>query len=75
MHTGWVFTRTARNNANAHILGALKAGVHETPYGVTGLDFVNGSEFLNKAVIEWAADMELFLHTLPARQEERPGHD
>lgn len=54
MHTGWVFTRTARNNANAHILGALKAGVHEKPYGVTGLDFVNGSEFLNKGVIEWA---------------------
>jgi hypothetical protein len=60
VHTGWVFTRTVRNNANTHILGALKAGVHEIPYEVTGLDFDNGTEFLNKAVIKWAAQMEIF---------------
>lgn len=60
VHTGWVFTRTVRNNANTHILGALKAGVHEIPYAVTGLDFDNGTEFLNKAVIKWAAEMEIF---------------
>jgi len=60
VHTGWVFTRTVRNNANTYILGALKAGVHEIPYEVTGLDFDNGSEFLNKGVIKWAAEMEIF---------------
>lgn len=60
VHTGWVFTRSVRNNANTHILGALKAGVHEMPYEVTGLDFDNGTEFLNKAVIKWAAQMEIF---------------
>ncbi|MEB3065770.1 integrase, partial [[Mycobacterium] zoologicum] len=60
MHIGWVFTRTVRNNAHAHILGALKAGVHEIPYEVIGLDFDNGTEFLNKAVIKWAAEMEIF---------------
>lgn len=60
MHIGWVFTRTVRNNAHTHILGALKAGVHEIPYEVTGLDFDNGTEFLNKAVIKWAAQMEIF---------------
>jgi len=38
MRIGWVFTRTVRNNAHTHILGALKAGVHEIPYEVTGLD-------------------------------------
>jgi hypothetical protein len=59
-HTGWVFTRTVRNNAHTHILGALKAGIHEIPYEVTGLDFDNGTEFLNKAVIKWAAQMEIF---------------
>jgi hypothetical protein len=57
---GWVFTRTVRNNAHTHILGALKAGVHEIPYEVTGLDFDNGTEFLNKAVIKWAGEMEIF---------------
>jgi len=60
VHIGWVFTRTVRNNAHTHILGALKAGIHEIPYEVTGLDFDNGSEFLNKAVIGWAAQMEIF---------------
>ena len=60
VHIGWVFTRTVRNNAHTHILGALKTGVHEIPYEVTGLDFDNGSEFLNKAVIKWAAEMEIF---------------
>ena len=60
VHTGWVFTRTVRNNANTHILSALKAGVQEIPYEVTGLDFDNGTEFLNKAVIKWAGEMEIF---------------
>jgi hypothetical protein len=60
MHIGWVFTRTVRNNAHIHILEALKAGVHEIPYEVTVLDFANGTEFLNKAVIKWAGETEIF---------------
>ncbi len=60
VHTGWVFTRTVRNNANVHILTALKAGVAEVPFAVTGLDFDNGTEFLNTAVIKWAAEREVF---------------
>jgi hypothetical protein len=60
VHIGWVFTRTVRNNAHAHILGALKAGVEEIPFAVTGLDFDNGTEFLNKAVIKWAGEREIF---------------
>jgi hypothetical protein len=60
VHTGWVFTRTVRNNAHAHILGALEAGVDEVPFAVTGLDFDNGTEFLNKAVIKWAGQREIF---------------
>lgn len=60
VHTGWVFTRSVRNNAHVHILGALQAGVEQVPFAVTGLDFDNGSEFLNHAVIKWAADLEIF---------------
>lgn len=60
VHTGWVFTRTVRNNAQTHILGTLKTGVEEVPFEVTGLDVDNGTESLNKAVIAWAADMEIF---------------
>lgn len=60
VHTGWVWTRSLRNNAHTHILAALKSAVHEMPYEVTGLDFDNGTEFLNKAVIKWAGEMEIF---------------
>jgi len=54
VHTGWVFTRTVRNNAHIHILAALKAADEQIPFAVTGLDFDNGTEFLNTAVIGWA---------------------
>lgn len=60
VHTGWVFTRTVRNNAQAHILAALQAGVEQIPFAVTGLDFDNGSEFLNHAVIGWAATRSIY---------------
>ena len=60
VHTGWVFTHTVRNNAHSHILSALSAAVDQVPFLITGLDFDNGSEFLNTAVIGWAADREIF---------------
>ncbi len=60
VHTGWTFTRSIRNNAHVHILAALKAGVTEIPFEVTGLDFDNGSEFLNHAVVTWAGDRGIY---------------
>jgi hypothetical protein len=60
VHLGWVFTRSVRNNAQVHVLGALKTGVTVIPFEVTGLDFDNGTEFLNHDVIRWAAQMQIF---------------
>ncbi|MCK5751726.1 MAG: transposase family protein [Mycobacterium sp.] len=60
VHTGWVFTRSIRNNAHTHILTGLKTAVEEIPFGVTGLDFDNGSEFLNHPVIEWAGGQGIY---------------
>ncbi|MDJ1372813.1 transposase [Gulosibacter molinativorax] len=60
MRTGWGFTRSIRNNATIHILAALDAGVTSIPFEVTGLDFDNGSEFINHEVIGWAADRKIF---------------
>jgi hypothetical protein len=60
VHIGWVFTHTVRNNAHTHILAGLKASVTKIPYGVTGLDFDNGTEFLNKPVIGWAGDNGIY---------------
>ncbi|WP_293010599.1 hypothetical protein [Mycobacterium sp.] len=72
MHIGWVFTRTVRNNAHTHILGAQMAGVDEIPYEVTGLDFDNGSEFRNQAVIKWAAQMEIFFtRSRPSKKNDQ----
>jgi hypothetical protein len=60
VHTGWVFTRSMRNNAHTHVLTALKASVTEIPYVVTGLDFDNGAEFLNGPVITWAGSIGIY---------------
>jgi Integrase core domain len=60
VHTGWTWTHTVRNNAQTHILAALKTAVEELPFEVVGLDFDNGTEFLNKAVINWAGQRQIF---------------
>ena len=60
VHTGWVFTRTMRNNAHVHVLTALQASVQDIPFTITGLDFDNGTEFLNKAVIAWAGQRDIY---------------
>ncbi|QCP05611.1 DDE-type integrase/transposase/recombinase [Brevibacterium sp. CS2] len=57
---GWVFTRAIRNNARVHILATLQAGLEAIPYLVSGLDFDNGSEFINHDVVNWAADQDIF---------------
>ncbi|WP_235681272.1 integrase catalytic domain-containing protein [Tomitella gaofuii] len=60
MCTGWVFTRSIRNNAHVHILSGLDAAVASVPFMITGLDFDNGSEFINHDVIGWAAGRDIF---------------
>lgn len=60
VHTGWVFTRTVRNNAHVHVLAALKAATEAIPFAVTGLDFDNGTEFLNAAVVGWAGQRGIY---------------
>jgi hypothetical protein len=60
MRTGWVFTRSVRNNAHIHVLHVLQRAVEVIPYEVTGLDFDNGGEFINHDVINWAAERKIF---------------
>ena len=59
-HTGWTYTRTVRNNSHTHILTGLKTATREIPFQITGLDFDNGSEFLNQYVIEWAGSRGIY---------------
>lgn len=60
MRTGWVTTRSTRNNAHLNVLAALQHAVDQVPFEVTGLDFDNGGEFINYDVIDWAADRKIF---------------
>ena len=60
VHTGWVHTRSIRNNAHVHVLSVLQEAVEQIPFEVVGLDFDNGSEFINHDVINWAADRQIF---------------
>jgi len=60
VHLGWVFTRSIRNNAQTHVLGVLDRADQEIPFGVVGLDFDNGSEFLNHDVVGWAGQRGIF---------------
>lgn len=60
VHTGWVHTRSVRNNAHVHVLGALQTAIEQVPFAVSGPDFDNGSEFLNRAVIQWAAGADIY---------------
>lgn len=60
MHTGWTYTRSIRNNAHLHIRDALDRFIQDTPFEVTGVDFDNGSEFINYDVIGWAAELDIY---------------
>lgn len=60
MVTGWVFTRSVRNNAMVHIVSAFDALVDSVPFMVTGIDCDNGSEFINHQVLGWTAQKRIF---------------
>jgi len=65
-------TRTMRNNAHAHVLAALQAGVQEIPFTVTGLDFDNGTEFLSRAVTTWAGERDIYVTRSPPYKKNGP---
>ncbi len=54
--TGWTMLTAIRNNAHAHVHvhGALEWIRGHAPVPIVGMDFDNGSEFMNWGVIAWA---------------------
>lgn len=58
--TGWTFTRSIRNNAQRHVKAALTAAISTIPYPVIGVDFDNGSEFINYTIVDWADRLDLY---------------
>lgn len=58
--TGWVFTRSIRNLAHIHVKWALQQAFENIPYQMVGVDFDNGTEFINYAVVDWADKLNLY---------------
>ena len=70
--TGWTFTRSIRNNAEKHIISALNAAVDCVPFPVLGMDFDNGSEFINHGVVKWAGNLDIyFTRSRPYRKNDQ----
>lgn len=77
---GWTMLRTIRNNAYVHVHGALEWMRTHAPVPVAGMDFDNGSEFMNWGVIAWADKHEIpvtrgrpYKHNDNAHVEQRNG--
>jgi len=77
---GWTMLRTIRNNAYVHVHGALEWMRTHAPVPIAGVDFDNGSEFMNWGVIAWADKHELpvtrgrpYKHNDNAHVEQRNG--
>lgn len=60
VNTGWIHLEALRSNARVHMLKALERAITAIPYQVQGLDCDNGSEFINREVINWAGDLDVF---------------
>lgn len=60
VNTGWIHLEALRNNARVHMLKALDSAIEAIPYQVQGLDCDNGSEFINREVINWASSLDVF---------------
>lgn len=77
---GWTMLRTIRNNAFVHVHAALEWITAHSPVPVVGMDFDNGSEFMNWAVIAWCDKRDIpvtrgrpYQHNDNAHVEQRNG--
>ncbi|MEZ5127011.1 MAG: integrase [Micropruina glycogenica] len=66
--TGWTMLRSIRNNAFVHVHAGLEWIAKLAPLPIAGMDFDNGSEFMNWSVIAWCDD-----HHIPITRG-RPYH-
>lgn len=60
VHTGWTENIALRNGAHRWVLEAMPVIEARLPFQLTGIDSDNGGEFINQALIAWAAERDLF---------------
>ena len=66
--TGWTILACIKNKAFVHVKTGLDVVKESLPYKITGIDFDNGSEFINWGVAAWADG-----HDIPMTRS-RPYH-
>jgi hypothetical protein len=66
-HLGWGVTRTVKNKAFVHMKAGMDWILAHYPIPLAGLDFDNGSEFLNWGMLAWCDD-----HDVPTITRSRP---
>ena len=77
---GWTMMRTVKNKAFVHVHAGLEWIKKHTPVPIAGMDFDNGSEFMNWAVIAWCDERQIpvtrgrpYQHNDNAHIEQRNG--
>ncbi|WP_264670489.1 integrase catalytic domain-containing protein [Arthrobacter sp. VKM Ac-2550] len=59
--TGWTENIAIKNRAHKWVVQAVGTVAERLPYPMAGLDCDNGGEFINHALINWAAERTLFM--------------
>lgn len=61
VYTGWTENIAIKNRAHKWVVKALTTVAERLPYPMVGLDCDNGGEFINHALIGWAAERTIFM--------------
>lgn len=77
---GWTMLRTVKNKAFVHVHAGLEWIAKQAPARIAGMDFDNGSEFMNWSVIAWCDQRQIpvthgrpYQHNDNAHNEQRNG--
>jgi hypothetical protein len=69
--TGWVACAGLRDKRQETVFHALQRLQRELPFRILGLDSDNGTEFINRALLEYCTDHHITLHAFTAVSQER----
>jgi hypothetical protein len=69
--TTWTETQAVRNKARAWVFAALKEMRQKLPFSLLGIDSDNGSEFINKDLVQYCQQQKLsFTRSRPYRKND-----
>ncbi len=78
--SGWTMLRTVKNKAFVNVHAGLEWAAKNSPVPINGMDFDNGSEFMNWSVIAWCDNHDIpvtrgrpYHHNDNAHVEQRNG--